>query len=40
MDAVEAVRDYYLANEGCFGDKESYAKKIDNKMSYILSDLF
>jgi hypothetical protein len=40
MDAVEAVRDYYLANEGCFGEKESYAKKIDNKMSYILSDLF
>lgn len=40
MDAAEAVRDYYSAYEGCFGDKESYAKYIDDKMNYILSDLF
>ena len=40
MDAAEAVRDYYRACEGCFGDKESYAKYIDDKMNYILSDLF
>ena len=40
MDAVEMARDYYIANKGCFGEKESYAKKIDDKMKYILSDLF
>lgn len=40
MDAAEAVRDYYSAYEGCFGDKESYAKYIDDKMNYILSELF
>lgn len=40
MDAAEAVRDYYRAYEGCFGDSEIYAKDIDDKMNYILSDLF
>lgn len=40
MDAASAVRDYYAANEGCFEDRESYAKKIDDKMNYILSELF
>ena len=42
MEAAAAVRDYYEANEGCFGDeeKEAYAKSIDDKMNYILSELF
>ena len=40
MEAAAEVRKYYRANEGCFGEREEEAKDIDDKMNYILSELF
>ena len=40
MEAAAEVRKYYSANKGCFGEDEEYAKAIDEKMNYILSELF
>ena len=40
MEAAAEVRKYYKANKGCFGEQEEYAKVIDEKMNFILSELF
>jgi len=40
MEAAAEVRKYYYANKGCFGEEEEYAKDIDDKMNFILSELF
>ncbi len=40
MEAAAEVRKYYHTNKGCFGEREEEAKDIDDKMNYILSELF